>query len=89
MSPKTTKDAINYHKATPNIIGSANLTNLTTSNTGASNKVARQDHSHKITGFALTNHTHPRVLSREPDTGRIVDMDSRTVIDIDATTLGG
>ena len=89
MSPKTTKDAINYHKATSNIIGSANLTNLTTSNTGASNKVARQDHSHKITGFALTNHTHSRVLSREPDTGRIVDMDSRTVIDIDATTLGG
>lgn len=89
MSPKTTKDAINYHKATPNIIGSANLTNLTTSNTGTSDKIARQDHSHKITGFALTNHTHPRVLSREPDTGRIVDMDSRTVIDIDATTLGG
>ena len=89
MAPKTTKDAINYHKSPSNIVGSTNLTNLTTSNTGTSDKIARQDHSHKITGFALTNHTHPRILSREPDTGRIVDMDTGAVINIDATTLGG
>ena len=89
MAPKTTKDAINYHKSPSNIVGSTNLTNLTTSNTGTSDKIARQDHSHKITGFALTNHTHPRILSRDVNTDRIVDMDTGAVINIDATTLGG
>ena len=87
MSPKTTKDAIEYHKVTANILGSTTLHGTSTNDTGIDSKVARKDHSHKIEGFSLTGHTHNNVLLHRPLTGDVVNMGTTNVIPIDATTF--
>lgn len=89
ISPKTAKDAIEFHKATVNVLESSTLNATTTNNTGSSIKTARKDHTHKVEGFSLTTHTHPRVLTTDLSTGTVITMDDHTIVPIDATTLEG
>jgi len=89
MAPNTTKAAINYHKSIANTQGSVTINSTTTNNTGNDNLVARKDHSHKIEGFALTDHVHSNGLVLRPSTGDVITMDEGTVVDLNAATLGG